>query len=58
MRKTDYRGADGSGSDKRSRPAGGGDSVRRAREWGGGSKGPKGPITAADRANENSTAKS
>jgi hypothetical protein len=35
-----------------------GDSVQRAREWGGGSKGSKGPITAADRANENSSAKS
>ena len=58
MKKTDYRGAGSGGSDKRTKPAGGGDSVQRAREWGGGSKGSKGPITAADRANDNSSAKS
>ncbi len=58
MKKTDYRGAADSGSDKRSKPFGGGDPVRRSQQWGGGSKGPKGPVTAADRANENSSAKS
>jgi hypothetical protein len=56
MKKTDYRGT-GRGSDKRTKPAGG-DSVQQARAWGGGSKGSKGPVTAADRANENSSAKS
>ena len=57
MKKTDYRGA-GGGSDKRPRPAGGGDPVQQAREWGGGSKGSKGAVTGADRANDNSSAKS
>ncbi len=57
MKKTDYKGA-GGGSDKRTKPAGGGDSVQRAQQWGGGSKGSKGPITTADRANDNSSAKS
>ena len=57
MKKTDYRGAAG-GSDKRTKPARGGDAVQRTREWGGGSKGSKGPVTAADRANDNSSAKS
>ena len=49
-----------SGSDKKSEPDRGGDAVRKAREWGGGSKGSKGSkgsVTAADRANENSSAK-
>jgi hypothetical protein len=45
-------------SAKSSAPAKGGDDVRKAREWGGGSKGSKGGITAADRRNENSSAKS
>ena len=45
-------------STKSTKPPGGGDSVQRAREWDGGSKGSKGPITAEDRANENSSAKS
>ena len=36
----------------------GGDHVRKAQEWGGGSKGAKGPVTAADRNNEQSSAKS
>ena len=47
-----------SGSDKRPKPRGGGDSVQRSQQWAGGSKGSKGPITKADRANENSSAKS
>ena len=47
-----------SGSDKKSAPDKGGDSLRKAQEWGGGSKGSKGPVTAADRANEQSSAKS
>ena len=46
-----------SGSDKKPKPEEGGDAVRKAREWGGGSKGSKGAVTAADRANENSSAK-
>ena len=36
----------------------GGDQARRAQEWGGGSKGSKGPVTKADKRNENSSAKS
>jgi hypothetical protein len=47
-----------SGSDKSKEPAGGGDHVRKAQEWSGGSKGAKGPVTEADKANENSSAKS
>jgi hypothetical protein len=47
-----------SGSDKSKQPRQGGDAARKAQEWGGGSKGSKGPVTAADRANENSSAKS
>ncbi len=47
----------GSGSDKSSHPPEGGDHIRKAQEWGGGSKGAKGPITDADKRNENSSAK-
>jgi hypothetical protein len=47
-----------SGSSKNSKPDEGGASVRNAQEWGGGSKASKGPITAADRRNEQSSAKS
>jgi hypothetical protein len=47
-----------SGSDKKKAPDKGGDAARKAQEWGGGSKGSKGPVTAADRRNENSSAKS
>ena len=47
-----------SGSDKKSAPDKGGDSLRKAQQWGGGSKGAKGPVTAADRANEQSSARS
>lgn len=47
-----------SGSDKKPRPDQGGDHIRKAQQWGGGSKGSKGPVTAADRANEQSSAKS
>ena len=36
----------------------GGDSVQNAQQWSGGSKASKGPVTASDKANENSTAKS
>jgi hypothetical protein len=57
MKKTDYRGTPESGSDRRVKPRGGGDSVQRAQQWDGGSKGSKGPVTEADRANENSSAK-
>lgn len=46
-----------SGSDKNPRPDGGGDPVQQARKWGGGSKASKGPVTAEDRNNENSSAK-
>jgi hypothetical protein len=47
-----------SGSDKKPAPDPGGDHIRKAQEWGGGSKASKGPVTAADRANEQSSAKS
>jgi hypothetical protein len=46
-----------SGSDKSKEPKQGGDSARKAQEWGGGSKGSKGPVTSADKNNENSSAK-
>ncbi len=46
-----------SGSNKSKEPKKGGDSARKARQWGGGSKGSKGPVTAADKNNENSSAK-
>jgi hypothetical protein len=35
----------------------GGDHARKAQKWGGGNKAGKGPITRADRQNENSSAK-
>ena len=35
-----------------------GASVRKAQEWGGGSKASKGPVTEADKRNQNSSAKS
>jgi hypothetical protein len=47
-----------SGSSKKKEPDQGGASVRNAQEWGGGSKASKGPVTAADRRNEQSSAKS
>ena len=47
-----------SGSTKKNEPSQGGDHIRNAREWGGGSKASKGPITSADQANENSSARS
>ncbi|MDP9422668.1 MAG: hypothetical protein M3Q19_07530 [Pseudomonadota bacterium] len=47
-----------SGSAKSTEPKGGGDPVQRAQQWGGGSKGSKGKVTAEDRANEQSSAKS
>jgi len=46
------------GSDKSPEPRQGGDHIRKAKEWGGGSKASKGPLTDADRANENSGARS
>ena len=46
------------GSSKTTEPKGGGDPTQRAQEWGGGSKGAKGPVTAEDRANEQSSARS
>ena len=46
------------GSSKKNRPDPGGAAARNAQEWGGGSKASKGPVTAADRANEQSSAKS
>ena len=36
----------------------GGDQARKAQEWAGGNKAGKGPITSADKKNENSSAKS
>lgn len=47
-----------SGSSKSTEPRQGGDAARKAQEWGGGSKGAKGGVTAADRQNEQSSAKS
>lgn len=47
-----------SGSSKKTQPDKGGDAARKAQEWGGGSKGSKGPVTAADKHNEQSSAKS
>jgi hypothetical protein len=48
-----------SGSAKASSPdKKGGDQGRKAQEWGGGSKASKGPITASDRKNQNSSQKS
>ena len=47
-----------SGSSKKPQPDHGGDAARKAQEWGGGSKGSKGPVTAADKRNEQSSAKS
>lgn len=47
-----------SGSSKSPKPKGGGDPVQRANEWGGGSKGSKGPVTADDRRNEQSSSRS
>ena len=48
-----------SGSDKSSPPDHvGGDHVRNAQEWSGGSKASKGPVTPADKRNQNSSAKS
>lgn len=47
-----------SGSDKSKELKKGGDAARKAQEWGGGSKGAKGPVTGADRRNENSSARS
>jgi hypothetical protein len=46
------------GSDKKTEPDQGGAQARNSQEWGGGSKASKGPVTAADRANEQSSAKS
>ena len=36
----------------------GGDAARKAQQWGGGNKAGKGRITATDRKNQNSSAKS
>jgi hypothetical protein len=49
----------GSGSDRgRSPDRAGGDHVRKAQQWSGGSKASKGPVTPADKRNQNSSAKS
>ena len=53
----DTSGKRASGSDKSAAPKKGGDSARKAQEWGGGSKGSKGPVTADDKNNENSSAR-
>ena len=47
-----------SGSSKKPKPDGGGDAVQNAHAWGGGSKASKGPVTHADRNNQQSSAKS
>lgn len=46
------------GSDRSNEPAKGGDAARKAQQWGGGSKASKGPVTAVDKRNENSSARS
>jgi hypothetical protein len=48
-----------SGSDKAVPPGRqGGDQARKAQGWSGGSKASKGPVTEADKRNQNSSAKS
>ena len=47
-----------SGSKSRPNDREGGDIVQQAQEWGGGSKGSKGPVTAKDKHNQNSSAMS
>jgi len=44
-------------SSKATEPKGGGDPHRQSQQWGGGTKGSKGPVTAEDRTNEQSSAK-
>jgi hypothetical protein len=47
------------GSDKAAPPKDrGGSNARNAQKWGGGSKASKGAVTAADKRNQNSSAKS
>ena len=58
MTDSDTKARKADSSTKTTEPEGGGDAVQKAQEWGGGSKGSKGPVIAADRANENSSAKS
>ena len=48
----------GFGSDENKAPDKGGDQARKAQEWAGGSKASKGPVTRADKANDNSSARS
>ena len=57
-RKQEISSKPASGSDKSARPDHGGNSVQNAQKWGGGSKASKGPVTQADKRNENSSAKS
>jgi hypothetical protein len=45
------------GSARKKEPSGGGDPHQRSQQWDGGSKGSKGPVTAEDRSNEQSSAK-
>jgi hypothetical protein len=47
-----------SGTASKSKPKQAAQDVRTAQQWGGGSKGSKGGITAADKRNPNSSAKS
>ena len=47
-----------SGSKSKPTDRAGGDHIRQAQEWGGGSKASKGPMTAEDKRNPNSSAKS
>ncbi|MGI6852719.1 hypothetical protein [Mesorhizobium sp. 1B3] len=57
-RQNKISGKRASGSDKSVPPAHrGGDQAREAQQWSGGSNAPKGPITTADKRNENSSAK-
>jgi hypothetical protein len=50
-------GKRGSGSDKPQQPRKQGGDTRKSQGWGGGTKGGKGPVTDADKKNENSSAK-
>ena len=57
MKTIEKTGKRASGSDKNKEADKGGASVREAQEWGGGSKASKGPVTAEDRRNPQSSAK-
>ena len=57
--KEHISGKRASGSDKATPPKRkGGDHIRQAQKWSGGSEASKGPVTRADKRNQNSSAKS